>query len=91
MVAEKVSKRGGYREADQHEKAYQVQKGVFMFGKSSSRKEGSKRSKHVRVEIVGWEGCSFGEGRFQYTPVIHETTMKYLSETTCVYHDFQTC
>ncbi|TFJ84114.1 hypothetical protein NSK_004587 [Nannochloropsis salina CCMP1776] len=46
MVAEKASKRGGYREADQHEKAYQVQNGVFMFGKSSSRKEGSKRSKH---------------------------------------------
>jgi len=52
MVAETAAatgpvKRGGYREADQHEKAYQVQKGVFMFGKAGSRKEKSKRAKAV--------------------------------------------
>lgn len=40
-------KKGAYREADQHEKAYQLQKGVFVFGKPGQRKESSKRSKHV--------------------------------------------
>jgi hypothetical protein len=58
MVAEKGVKRGAYKEADQHEKAYQVQKGVFMFGKTASRKEGSNRAKHVREKKLrgGREG-----------------------------------
>ena len=60
MVAEKGVKRGAYKEADQHEKAYQVQKGVFMFGKTASRKEGSSRSKHVRKRRIAEEGREGG-------------------------------
>jgi len=56
MVAEKGVKRGAYKEADQHEKAYQVQKGVFMFGKTASRKEGSNRAKHVRERRAARKG-----------------------------------
>lgn len=42
-------KKGAYREADQHEKAYQLQKGVFVFGKPGQRKATSQRSKHVSM------------------------------------------
>ena len=42
----------GYKEAEQHEKAYQSQKGVFVFGKPGSRKEGSRRAKHVSDQGV---------------------------------------
>ena len=64
MVAEKGVKRGAYKEADQHEKAYQVQKGVFMFGKTASRKEGSNRAKHVRErKAEGREGGREEDGR----------------------------
>ena len=51
-------KKGAYREADQHEKAYQLQKGVFVFGKPGQRKETSKRSKHVSLS-VGSNSYSF--------------------------------
>lgn len=37
----------GYKEAEQHEKAYQQQHGVFVYGKPSARKADSARSKHV--------------------------------------------
>lgn len=42
-----ASAKKGYKEAEQHEKAYQQQKGVFVYGKPTSRKAGSARSKHV--------------------------------------------
>jgi len=65
MVAEKGVKRGAYKEADQHEKAYQVQKGVFMFGKTGSRKEGSSRSKHVSMRRRAEEGRDGGREQGQ--------------------------
>jgi len=36
----------GYKETDQTEKAYQVQRGHFMFGKKGQRKAGSMRDRH---------------------------------------------
>lgn len=42
-----ASAKKGYKEAEQHEKAYQQQHGVFVYGKPSARKAGSARSKHV--------------------------------------------
>ena len=42
----------GYKEAEQHEKAYQQQHGVFVYGKPSARKADSARSKHVSTAEV---------------------------------------
>lgn len=42
----------GYKEADQHEKAYQQQCGVFVYGKPSARKAGSSRTKHVSSQLT---------------------------------------
>merc|ERR1712137_1197480 len=36
----------GYKETDQSEKAYQVQRGHFMFGKKGQRKAGGMRERH---------------------------------------------
>jgi hypothetical protein len=37
-------KRLAFKEAEQHEKAYQIQKGIFVFGKPGQRKSSSKRA-----------------------------------------------
>lgn len=54
----------GYKEAEQHEKAYQQQHGVFVYGKPSARKAGSARTKHVSRRPT-WRG----EGREGTEPV----------------------
>lgn len=55
------AKKGAFREAEQHEKSYQIQKGIFAFGKAGQRKATSRRSKHVselmacgRGGVGGW-------------------------------------
>jgi hypothetical protein len=45
-------KKGAFRESEQHEKAYQIQKGIFVFGKSGARKEKGRRAKHVSGRVV---------------------------------------
>lgn len=52
----------GYKEAEQHEKAYQQQHGVFVYGKPGARKADSARSKHVSTRSQSRTAGGWGVG-----------------------------
>lgn len=69
-TASKV-KKGAFKEADQHEKAYQIQKGIFAFSKAGQRKATSRRSKHVSRSSIygpgdGWVVSYSSAGRYSW-------------------------
>eukprot|EP00952_Eustigmatos_sp_NYUAD-ZCMA_P007172 30505-Eustigmatos_ZCMA.PRE.1 len=48
-----TAKKGAFHEAEQTEKAYQIQKGHFVFGKAGTRRINSRRTRHVSTAVDG--------------------------------------